>query len=138
MKRNLFLIASSAAGLLISALGCNGASSISPKGCFQNVQVTVVTETTPLFSWAPACGISSLSVETVPSSAGATVETVWAFFVSESNPVGPGIRYGQAPGRANVWVAPRPLVAGTNYRVRVQHTVGGDGLLGHGEVVFTR
>jgi hypothetical protein len=137
MKRNLFLIAS-ATGLLLTALACNGASTISPQGCVQNVQVAVATGTTPLFSWAPACGISSLSVETVPSSAGGSVETVWAFFVPESNPVGPGIRYGQAPTGANVSVAPRPLVAGTNYRVRVQQTVGGDGLLGSGEAVFTR
>jgi len=137
MKPNLFFIVS-ATGLLLTALACNGTSSISPQGCVQNVQVAVATGTTPLFSWAPACGISSLSVETVPSSAGGAVETVWAFLVPENNPVGPGIRYGEAPSRANVSVAPRPLIAGTKYRVRVVQTVGGDGLLGSGEAVFTR
>lgn len=137
MKRNLFLIAS-AAPLLLIAFACKGTSTVSPQGCVQNVQVAVATGTTPLFSWAPACGISSLSVETVPSSTGGSVETVWAFSVPENNPVGPGIRYGQAPSGARVWLAPQPLVAGTSYRIRVMQTVGGDGLLGSGEAVFTR
>lgn len=137
MKRNPFLIASGT-GLLLTALACDGASTIGPHACAQNVQVAVITETPPLFSWAPACGISSLSVETVPSSAGGSVETVWAFFAPENNPVGPRIRYGQAPSGANVSIAPRPLVAGTTYRVRVVQTLGGDVLVGSGEAVFTR
>src|SRR5512132_510559 len=124
MKPNLFLTASATA-LLLTELACNGASSISPQGCMQDVQVAVLTETTPLISWAPACGISSLSVETVPSSAGGSVETVWSFYVPENSPVGPGIRYGQSPSGANVSVAPHPLVAGARYRVRVLQTVGG-------------
>jgi hypothetical protein len=127
----------SATAILVTTLSCKEASSISTEGCVQNVQVTVAPETNPLFSWAPACGISFLSVVTVPSS-GAGVETVWSFSVPENNPVGPRIRYGQAPTGAAVSVAPRPLVAGATYRVRVLHTVGGDGLLGSGETVFTR
>ena len=140
MKRNLFLIAV-AVPLLSIALACKGASTQGPQGpqgCLQNVQVAVSTEATPLFSWAPACGISSLLVETVPSSIGGSVQTVWGFSVPETNPVGPGIRYGQAPSGASIWSGPHPLVAGTRYHIRVAQTVGGDGLLGSGEAVFMR
>src|SRR3954467_14954643 len=132
MKRNLFLIAS--AQLLLMTFSCEGASTVSPPGCAQNVQVAVVSGTTPVFSWAPACGMSSLSVETT----GASVQTVWAFTVPENTLVGPGIRYGQAPNAANVWSAPQPLVAGTSYRIRVMYIVGGDAIAGSGEAVFTR
>jgi hypothetical protein len=128
----------SATVVVLSALACNGASTVSPKGCVENVQVAVITETTPLFSWAPACGMSRLSVETVPSTPAGSPETVWAFFLPENAPVGPTIRYGQAPSGANVWVAPQPLVGGTNYRVRVMQTLGGDVLVGSGGAVFKR
>jgi hypothetical protein len=137
MKRNLSLI-SAATGLLLMSLACNITSGDSPQGCAQDVQVAVARGATPLFSWAPACGISSLSVETVPATSGGSAATVWAFTVPENNPVGPAIRYGQAPSGATVWFAAQPLVAGTSYRIRVVQTVGGDGLLGSGEAVFTR
>ena len=137
MTRALFFTASCSA-LLVTAFACEGASTIGPPGCVQNVQVAVTSEATPLFTWSPACGMSGLTVETVPSSASGSAEAVWAFFVPESNPVGPSIRYGQAPSGANVSVAARSLVAGTSYRVRLAHTVGGDGLLGSGEALFTR
>jgi hypothetical protein len=136
MKRNLFLIGS--APLLLMTFACEGASTVSPPGCAQNVQVAVVSGANPVFSWAPACGMSSLSVETVPAGAGASVQTVWGFTVPENTPVGPGIRYGQAPNGANVWFAPEPLVTGTSYRIRVTQTVGGDVLVGSGEALFTR
>ena len=136
MRPNLLLIAS-VSGLLVTGLACNDEPT-SPKGCIQNVQVIVDNAATPTFLWAPTCGMSSLSVETVPSTTGGVGagEIVWGFSVPERNPVGPGIRYGHAPSGATS-PAPRPLVAGTSYRVVVQHTVGGDGLLGHGEAVFT-
>jgi hypothetical protein len=136
MKRNLVLL-TALTPLLLTPLGCNGTSTVSPEGCAQNVQVAVAGGTTPLFSWAPACGISSLSVESVPSSTGGDVQTVWAFSVPENSPVGPWIRYGHAPGRANVWFAAQPLVAGMSYRIRVVQTVGGDVAVGSGEAVFT-
>ena len=137
MTRALFFTTSCTV-LLATAFACEGASTVSPPGCVQNVQVTVAAESTPLFSWTPACGISFLSVVTVPSNAGGSVETMWSFSVPENDPFGPGIRYGQAPTGASVSVTPRPLVAGTTYRIRVLHTVGGDGLLGSGETEFTR
>ncbi len=133
MKRNLFLVA-------VATLACAGASPVGtkgPQGCLQNVQVVVSNDATPVFSWAPACGMSSLSVETVPSSVGETGQAVWGFSVPENNPVGPAIRYGQAPSGATLWVAPQPLVAGTRYHIRVAQTVGGDGLHGSGQADLT-
>ena len=133
MKRNLFLVG-------VATLACAGTSPVGtkgPQGCLQNVQVVVSNDATPVFSWAPGCGMSSLSVETVPSSVGGPVQTVWGFSVPENNPVGPAIRYGQAPRGATLWSAPQPLVTGTRYHIRVAQTVGGDGLLGSGEAVFT-
>jgi hypothetical protein len=131
------LFSASCTALLATLFACEGASSVSPPGCVQNVEVAVTPEKTPLFSWAPACGISALSVETVPSSTSVSPEVVWAFFVSESQPFGPWIRYGQAPSGANVSVAPKSLVTGATYRVRVVQTLGGDVVVGSGERLFT-
>ncbi len=124
--------------LLLTALGCNGTSPVTPEGCVQNVQVAVVQGANPVFSWSPACGMSSLSVATVPSTPGVNEESMWAFSVPEQSPIGPAIRYGSAPVGATVWTQPRALVAGASYRVRVMQTVGGDVLVGSGERVFTR
>jgi hypothetical protein len=123
--------------ILFAALSCNGTSSVAPDGCVRNVVITVIPGANPVFFWSPACGMSSLSVVTVPSASGSE-ETMWGFSVPEQKPVGPAIRYGRAPEGSTVWTQPRALVVGTTYRVRVMHTVGGDGLLGTGERTFTR
>ena len=78
---------------LFAVLGCRGPSSISPEACNRDVQVVVVTGANPVFSWSPACGVSSLSVVTVPSTPGANQESVWGFSVPEQNPIGPAIRF---------------------------------------------
>ena len=136
MKTSPFLIGC-ATGLLTATLACDGSSTTSPPGCYHNVEVAVVTGTIPLFSWAPACGMSQLSVVNPAPTVGGSEETMWSFSVSENAPVGPRIRYGDAPVGAKVWVAPRQLVPGTRYHIHVFHTVGGDGLLGSGEADFT-
>lgn len=123
---------------VLAASSCTATSSVSPEGCLQHVQVGVTTETTPLIYWAPACGISFLSVVTEPSRLGGNVQTIWSFHLPEQQPIGPGVRYGRAPAGAVVSIGPQPLTAGVTYRVRVIHTVGGDGLLGSGETIFTR
>ena len=64
--------------------------------------------------------------------------TMWAFSAPENSAIAPAIRYGSAQNGATVWTQSRPLVTGMTYRVRVALTLGGDGLLGHGEHVFTR
>jgi hypothetical protein len=137
MNRALFYKACVTA-LILTAPACSGTTSATPEGCIRNVQVTVLPGANPAFAWSPACGMSSLSVVTVPSAPGVNEETMWGFSVPENSPIGPAIRYGSPPNGATVWTQPRALVTGATYRVRVMLTVGGDGLLGSGERVFTR
>jgi hypothetical protein len=126
------------AASILTALACTGSTAGIVEGCNQNVEVTVLPGANPSFAWSPSCGMSSLSVVTVPSAPGVNEEAMWAFSVPENSPIGPTIHYGSAPKGATVWVEPRALVAGVTYRVRVGLTIGGDGLLGHGDRVFTR
>ena len=122
--------------LLLSSPGCSDTTS--PKACGGNVQVAVLRQPNPIFTWSPACGVSSFQIVTVPSAPGAMEESVWGFSVPEQSPIGPAVRYGIAPAGATVWQQPRALVAGATYRVRVSQTVGLDGVVGSGESVFTR
>ena len=134
MKSKLSLVVT--ATVLVGAFGCGG-SNVAPEACNQDVEVIASNETTPLFSWTPACGVSSVIVETVPPTGNGIPELFWSFSVPENQPVGPWIRYGQAPARTHIGVAAKPLVAG-NYRIRIDQTVGGDVRVGGGEGLFTR
>jgi hypothetical protein len=136
MNRALSYLTRSTA-LLVATLSCRGTTAPT-QGCVQNVQVAASTEAIPNFTWSPACGMSNLSVVTVPSAPGVAEESMWGFTVPERTPIGPAVRYGTAPAGATVWTQPRALVPGATYRVWVYHTVGGDGLLGSGKLVFTR
>jgi hypothetical protein len=137
MNRALFY-QTCVAALILTGPGCSGTTSATPEGCIRNVEVTVLPGANPAFAWSPSCGMSSLSVVTVPSAPGVNEEAMWGFSVPENSPIGPAIRYGSAPNGATVWTQPRALVTGATYRVRVMLTLGGDGLLGSGERVFTR
>jgi hypothetical protein len=136
MNRNLFF-ATRVIAVLLPVLGCRGASEVSPEGCRHNVEIAVLPGANPVFSWSPRCGVSTLSVSTVPSAPGAVEETMWGFSVPEQTPLGPRIPYGIAPSRATIWIQPRALQTGSKYRVSVWYTVGGDVLTGGGERVFT-
>lgn len=136
MSRALSYLARTTA-LLLTTLSCSRTTAPT-QGCVQNVQVAVLTGAGPIFSWSPACGISSLSVVTVPSAQGVSEEFMWAFSVPEQGPIGPGVLYGAVPAGATVWTQPRVLVVGVTYRVRVMYTTGGDVVDGSGETVFTR
>lgn len=135
MNRALSYLTCTAA-LLLSTLGCNDTTS--PKACGGNVQVAVLRQPNPIFTWSPACGVSSFQVVTVPSAPGVLEESMWEFSVPEQSPIGPAVYYGIAPAGATVWTQPRALVVGATYRVRVSQTVGLDVVVGSGERVFTR
>ena len=122
--------------LLLITLSCNRTTA-PVEGCFLNVDVAVSPEAIPSITWSPTCGMSHLTVTTVPSAPGVSEEMMWAFSLPERTPIGPAIRYGSAPTGATVWTQPRALVRGVTYQVWVYHTVGGDGLLGSGKRVFT-
>lgn len=129
--------------VVASLLGCrNGTVAapvitwLSPPGCTRPIGVEVSSGVTPIFSWTPDCGISALTVTSVPAATGATESAVWAFSVPESNPLGSGIRYGEAPTGARVWTAAQSLRGGTTYRVSVILTVGLDGIVASGSRTF--
>ena len=135
MKQTSF----SLAGLILSLLaivGCNEDIN-APKGCAENVQLSVSSDANPLFGWSPACGMSTLFVETVPPTIAGLPETMWAFSVPEYAPIGPYVRYGSAPERATVYTEAHALIVGKEYRVRVYLTVGGDVQVASGEAIFT-
>ena len=125
--------------LLLTTLACRETTApVAREGCVGPVQMAVRTESTPVFSWSPGCGVSHLWVVTVPSAPGVSEEIMWSFSLPESTPIGPGIRYGDTPIGIRFWTPPRALVAGASYRVRVMQTVGEDVVVAGGEKVFTR
>jgi hypothetical protein len=128
--------------LTIGVLGCSdgrtatAATEIRPTPCWSALDVSVSAGTRPTITWAPGCGVSSVTVTAVGATPIAD-EVVWGLTVPERAPVGPGIVYGEAPSGASVWAAPRTLAAGVTYRVRVAYVVGGDAVAGAGDRTFT-
>src|SRR5689334_13388045 len=95
-RRNILL------ALLSGLLGCHDATA--PAACDGKLDVLVSPGATPTFSWSPKCGISELLVfkEPAPFTAGEYEFLVWRFTVPELTPIGPGVRYGNAPRGATV------------------------------------
>jgi len=110
-----------------------------PAGCQGDVSLAVGIASTgsdvPLFGWSPACGISMLTVETVPGAGGAGI-LVWQFTAPENAQVGPAIVYGRTPRGATETRPALQLSTGVTYRLTVESTVGGDGVVGRGTVTF--
>jgi hypothetical protein len=118
---------------LVVLLGC-GDSTAPPPPCEGAIDVRAGSF--PLqFSWLPACGISALTVTTVAASP-IDERVIWGWTVSEQHPVGPGIVYGFSPDGADVWAEPEELGMGTEYRVLVRYTVGGDVVVASGSRTF--
>jgi|SRR5690349_6961061 len=109
-------------------------------GCVGEVPIEISSprEATPglRFGWSPACGISTLSVSTVPAP-GASAVQVWSLTAPEQKPIGPSITYGVTPRGATSLRAAVPLVHGVTYRVSLAYVVGGDAIAGRGEEIFT-
>jgi hypothetical protein len=129
--------------LLVGLPGCKTiiepvpvVSWLSPPGCNRDIGVTVSPGAVPTFSWTPNCGISMLVVTRLPATGRPTEETMWGFTVPERSPLGPGIRYGEAPLGVNVWTPPQLLQVGATYRLRVMLTLGGDVAVASGERTF--
>jgi len=108
-------------------------------GCVGNIDVHVSFAPTgkmPSFDWTPHCGISSLTVQTVPFMGAAPV-LAWALSAPELNPVKPVIEYGVLPRGAKLSSGPANLAQGITYRITVDQTVGLDAVVAHGERTFT-
>ena len=108
-----------------------------PDGCRGTVDVVVGQPGAgpPVFGWAPACGISSLTVETVPAAGGAGI-IVWQLTAPENAQIGPSVLYGRIPRGAAEAHAAQPLLSNVTYRLTVSSTVGGDVLAGSGTITF--
>jgi hypothetical protein len=110
-----------------------------PAGCHGDVALAVGLAGSgpdvPVFGWSPGCGISRLSVETVPAAGGAGI-LVWQFTAPENAQVGPAILYGKTPRGAMETRTALQLSTGVTYRVTVVSTVGGDGVSGSGTITF--
>jgi hypothetical protein len=119
--------------LLSGLLGCRDATA--PAACDEPLNVLVSPGVTPSITWSPRCGISQLIVMS-ESRFGEPVAMVWGFTVSELTPLGPGVRYGQAPRGATEMMPAQPLRAGASYRVWVSFVVGGDVISADGERIF--
>ena len=130
----LFAVAS-----CVWTLGCGTMTTPRYNGCVGTIDVSLTNVAAlagPRVSWSPACGISELTVSTVPGPGAAPV-LVWSINAPEQSPIGPGIVYGQTPRGATALRDATPLVHGVTYRVSVGFTVGGDALAGSGQNTFT-
>ena len=109
-------------------------------GCLGDVPIEISTssDATPRlrFDWSPPCGISTLTVSTVPAP-GASPVQVWSLDAAEQMPVGPAITYGVTPRGATAPHVALPLVHGLIYRVSVAYVVGGDAIAASGDKLFT-
>ena len=112
-----------------------------PAGCRGNIDLTVgLLEEgpfagVPVFGWSPACGITNLTVETVPAAGGAGV-LVWQLSAPEGAQIGPAIVYSRPPRGATELHQAQQLHIGVDYRVTVTSTVGGDASTGQGTITF--
>jgi hypothetical protein len=101
-----------------------------------DVHVSFSANGAPSFDWAPRCGVSWLTVQTVPPM-GAMPVLKWAVSAPELSPIKPVIDYGVRPAGGNVQTSPTALSAGVTYRISVDQTVGLDVVVAHGDRTFT-
>ena len=119
-----------------ATIGCD--SPTKPiEGCLGDVPIEIGKSGSVLrFGWSPACGITTLIVETVPAP-GASAVQLWLLTADEHRPIGPSITYGVAPRGATGLHPAVPLVHGVTYRVNVVRVVGGDAIGASGTKIFT-
>ncbi len=92
------------------------------------VTLTASAGLTPLFTWAPACGIAFLEV--YPRDGGGALWTVYAESGADlENPIASGVRYGATPSAGHTVAGPEPLQAGSPYSVRVSRMICDQGEL---------
>ena len=120
--------------IVLASAGCG--TTEPPAPCSGDINVTVRGEFQPTFDWSRRCGISSLSVLKLSTQPGELDKMVWGFSVSERQPVGPSIVYGNNPVGSTVSHQPETLVPGAQYRVTILYTVGGDGIVASGSTTF--
>jgi hypothetical protein len=127
-----------AVALAIALASCQQTAAPRVNPCDGSINVSVALGAQPTFAWAPACGISGLTVTALPTNTGEQETVVWGITASEQYPVGPPITYGIKPRFADLRTGPQALVSGRTYRVTVRYTVGGDVVTAGGSLTFIR
>ena len=116
-------VASAVIGL---SLSCSAdLAPVSPDDCDEQRDINLAVSADPahVFTWTPACGMSSLQVFPSTGEPGSG----WVLYSGDraaENPLRPGIRYGQAPPEA---VEPAPattLAPGVEYTVTIYQWLG--------------
>ena len=134
---------------LLVSLGCAAAAARcsdgfepdAPLECAgdQTVAVAVQPSVRPTFTWEPGCGMASISVES-PDGATWVVYTVGGD--AGDNPIGSGVRYGDAPPGTAAPTPAAPLQSGVEYTVTVYRWIGEPGgpgsLFARGSAEFVR
>lgn len=118
---------------------CRSAPSLPhPAGCVGQIAISVaipIEGPAPRLDWLPVCGISELTVTTVPPGGGSGT-VVWDVAALDTARIGPPVTIGRAPEGSVVRQEALPLVPGTTYRVVAHYIVGGDAVAGGGETTF--
>ena len=136
-----------AAGAMVVDLFRSLAPSLLLAGCSSGMQdvpleectgdqasVTVSDGLSPMISWAPGCGMSSLDV--FPTAGGSSLWVVYSGDQALENPFRSGIRYGDAPAGALEVAGPVPPAVGTQYTVAVYRSDGGGARVQAGVATF--
>jgi hypothetical protein len=113
-------------GFLLS--GCSDPSApLPPEPCTDEQEVTIQAGPgpQPVFSWAPACAMSSLEV--FPASGPPAAWVLYGGSQASTNPLRSGVQYGQAPAGTVEAARERDLQVGTEYRVTVYRWIGDPG-----------
>ena len=109
-RADLALVAALAAGAL---LGCGDDGTSPSPGCTADVEITVLNDPTPYFTWEPACGVAALFVEEIGGA------DVWYVTATSSAGIASGVRYGETPPGATEVMEAEPLEDGRTYFVYV-------------------
>lgn len=117
--RRVSLVTSLAA--VVALAGCDDDPTRSgDDACRGNVSVSVSSGTTPSITWAPACRVTMLRVES------GTLGAVWIIESPGGQGIASGVRYGTVPEGAAEDEPATPLVEGESYDAIVFRGTGGD------------
>ena len=110
------------AAAMLASLSCSNDDGTGPGSgaCSEDVEISVATDGTPVFTWSPACGVAALLVESVSGG------DVWVLDAEASSGIASGVTYGVVPPGA---VEEEPALAledGETYFVLVARVENGD------------
>ena len=108
-----------------AASACNNSSTeavVTPTPeCADRVTVTITTGTTPTFTWTPDCPIVTIAVVSADR-----LTFFWAVGTIGADRMHAPIAYGVIPAGGQQSTPPKPLQAGTTYRLQLGAAVNQD------------